>query len=402
MEWLTLKEYEAQFFSINTITTEMGERIWENYGSKVTVEFPSPKTNEHWLLKSQGWVGYIPINPDMGLYLAPKVSLSNIFRMLEYAYELKSFQFLEGWMECETLQEFYDRLAYLLSQKIQQRLKKGIYHEYQQQVDRLPYVRGKWNVHDMLRRPLDTGVVCEFDEHLSDIEDNQILLWSLKKIRQSELCSEHVQKHIGRAYRALQSQVSLVPLAANKCRNRSYNRMNVDYQPLHVLCQLFLEHMGPHHQTGEQRMLPFIVNMAQLFERFVAQFLSEYLPEKYELKVQERVPIGERSSLYMDIDLVIYDVATGEVKWVIDTKYKTAKLPSQQDIYQAVSYATSKHCAEAILVYPTKHIQSFDEQIGDIRVRSVCFDLEGILEETGQQLLRMIFDSHENEQPMTF
>jgi 5-methylcytosine-specific restriction enzyme subunit McrC len=59
------------------------------------VEFPSPKTDHRWELTAQGWVGYIPLSPELGLSLQPKVSLEGLFRMLEYAYRLESFHFLD-------------------------------------------------------------------------------------------------------------------------------------------------------------------------------------------------------------------------------------------------------------------------------------------------------------------
>src|SRR3989304_7909613 len=55
-------------------------------GRKLRLSFPSPKTNGKWQFTSQGWVGYIPLTPDLGLALRPKIQLGNIFRMLEYAY----------------------------------------------------------------------------------------------------------------------------------------------------------------------------------------------------------------------------------------------------------------------------------------------------------------------------
>jgi 5-methylcytosine-specific restriction enzyme subunit McrC len=34
------------------------EILWKNYGTQVSLEYPSPKTNWCWSLTSNGWVGY--------------------------------------------------------------------------------------------------------------------------------------------------------------------------------------------------------------------------------------------------------------------------------------------------------------------------------------------------------
>ena len=91
---IRLIEDKTKVFPRNEIPNEMGELLWKNYNNYITVEFPSPKTEGQWQLTSKGYVGYIPLTQDIGINLQPKVSLDNLFRMLEYAYKLK-FKFLE-------------------------------------------------------------------------------------------------------------------------------------------------------------------------------------------------------------------------------------------------------------------------------------------------------------------
>jgi len=82
----------------------LGELLWSKYGSKISVDFPSPKTGGQLQITSQGCVGYIPINPQLALRIAPKTEIGNLFRMLEYAYDLKGFDILPGLVQCDTLE----------------------------------------------------------------------------------------------------------------------------------------------------------------------------------------------------------------------------------------------------------------------------------------------------------
>jgi 5-methylcytosine-specific restriction enzyme subunit McrC len=93
----------------------------------VSVEYPTPKTEGAWRLTAQGWVGYIPLSQDMGVSLLPKVGLGNIFRMLEYAYRLKNFHFLDGAFESSSPLDFYERLARILTRRVLDRARKGLY-----------------------------------------------------------------------------------------------------------------------------------------------------------------------------------------------------------------------------------------------------------------------------------
>ncbi|MCB0211631.1 MAG: restriction endonuclease, partial [Anaerolineae bacterium] len=166
-----------------------------------------------------------------------------------------------------------------------------------------------------------------------------------------------------------------------------YHRLNEDYRPLHALCRFFLEQTGPLHALGDRQMLPFLVDMARLYELFVAEWLSVHLPETLKLKAQERVTIGQSHHLKFDIDLVLYDAKSDEARCVLDTKYKAPGTPANDDIFQVVAYAEAKGCRQAVLVYPTPLAQPLDETIGRIRVRSLTFGLDGNLEAAGRQLL---------------
>jgi 5-methylcytosine-specific restriction enzyme subunit McrC len=92
---IELVEYEPKQLDREDLPLDVGEALWRDYGNRVAVEFPSPKTGGKWQLTAQGWVGYIPLSEDLGLALRPKIGLSNLFRMLEYAYNLRSFEFEE-------------------------------------------------------------------------------------------------------------------------------------------------------------------------------------------------------------------------------------------------------------------------------------------------------------------
>jgi 5-methylcytosine-specific restriction enzyme subunit McrC len=388
-----LREYVPTFFDRQEISEGDGELLWRHYKNNINVEFPSPITNRQWKLTSQGWVGFIPLTSELVIVLTPKTVLGNLFRMLEYAYQLKDVIIFKDLIDCASLQDFYERLAAILAKKTLERGRKGFYRSYVGETDRLPYIRGRQDLQHAIRNPWEPRIKCDFEEFTADIEENQIVGWTLSRIARSGICSAATQPFVREAYRTLQGCAGAVPFPPSSCVNRTYNRLNSDYQTLHGLCRFFLEQAGPGHQVGNHKMLPFLVDMSYLFELFVAEWLLKNLPQGYILKKQERVKVGEKKKIVFKVDLILYDTATREAMYVIDTKYKTQPSPDPADIAQVVTYAETKGCKNAVLLYPGQMEEPIDEYIGDKRVRSLFFSLDDDLEEAGGLFLSNLFET---------
>lgn len=382
-----LREYATKNLSKSELGDVEANLLHSRYGAQIQLVPPSFLNEYQWQLTSLGWVGHIPLTSDVGLRLAPKVALGNLFGMLEYAYRLKSFRFLSDLVECRSLEEFYERLANILAKRILDRARKGFYRSYLAEHDHLPYVRGRMDMRQTTRASWDVRLACRYEEHTPDIEDNQLLTYTMWRIARSGSCSEQVLPTIRNAYRSLQSFTTLQPFTANHCQNRNYNRLNQDYQPLHALSRFFLEQTGPTHELGDRQIMPFLIDMAQLFELFVAEWLNVHLPEDWQVRMQERVYFVQESSQHFKIDLVLVNSYTGLPHMVLDTKYKAATQPSNNDISQVVAYAESIGCDKAVLIYPQTLKQPFDAYIGNIHVRSIAFALDGDLEAGGHDLL---------------
>jgi len=386
-EIIELYEYKTESLDRSLLSDELGESLWRNYKNVVDVGFPSPRTGGNWELMSRGFIGYITLAEKFSIALKPKIKLTNIFHMLEYAYRLKSFRFLDGIIECESINDFYEHLAKILALRILDRSRRGFYREYISESNRLPYIRGKLSIRSSIKRPWNVKLKCRYEDHTSDIPDNQILLWTLYKIVQSGRCTELSLPIIRRSIRSLQGFSTLVPCNSTSCKGRNYNRLNTDYLPLHSLCAFFLDQKGPSHEMGNNLMLPFLVNMARLYELFVAEWLKRNLPSNIFLKYQENLTIGEDQNIKFNIDMVLYDATNTEVLCVLDTKYKGVSSPSNEDIAQVVTYSEAKNCSNAILVYPAELVIPLDETIGDNRIRNLTFSLDGDLELNGQRFL---------------
>jgi 5-methylcytosine-specific restriction enzyme subunit McrC len=140
-------------------------------------------------------------------------------------------------------------------------------------------------------------------------------------------------------------------------------------------------------------MIPFLVDMAKLYELFVAEWLKAQKLPDFEVESHDKVAIGQDGRIKFDIDLVVYERYTQKALLVLDTKYKAPDHPGNTDISQVVTYATAKGCHEAILIYPKP--LNLDERVGKIRVRSLTFSLDGDLEEAGHKFLEDLFSDED-------
>lgn len=385
---IDLREYRQESLPANALTDAVAALIDEKYGAQVAIEPPTFRNQHQWRLTAQGWVGYIPLTPEMAFRLNPKAPLRNLFGMWEYAYRLKSFRFLDDLTAVQSLEEFYEQLANILSRRVLDRARKGFHRSYIPRYDQLPYVRGRIDAYQAARSPWDVHLPCHFEEHTADIDDNRILAYTLWRITRSGVCSERVLPTVRNAYRTLQGVTTFHSFSPDDCVDRRYNRLNQDYHSLHALSRFFLEQSGPTHRAGDRQIMPFLVDMARLFELFVAEWMNVHLPTSWQVQTQEQIYFGRNRNINFRIDLVLRHADAESPYMVLDTKYKAPDKPANSDIHQVVAYAEALGCTEAVLIYPTPLKEPLDDYIGDIRVRTLTFSLDGDLEKAGEAFLQ--------------
>jgi 5-methylcytosine-specific restriction enzyme subunit McrC len=390
---LVLREYQRHVLPRDQLSYETGEAIFRRWGSKVDIEFPSPITANEWRITPSGWVGFLPVTPELGLDIRPKVPIANLLAMFEHAYGLRSLEFHKETAGCATLEDFYSKLAQILSTRVLHRARRGLYRGYIAASESLPAVRGRIDVRRHMSAPWSTGVPCDFEEHTADLVENQILAWTLSRIAHSASLAENVRPRVGAALRVVRGAATERPFRAKDCVDRLYNRLNEDYEQLHLLCRFFLEHTGPTLTDGEARTVPFVVNMARLFELFIAEWLRAHFREhdpRYIIRWQDRATLGDHDHLQFSIDMVLHDREQSRDVAVIDAKYKVPDRISNADIAQVALYAQLRDCRNAVLVYPAAPARPLDATTAQHRIQTLWFGLDGNLEVAGRQFAAML------------
>ncbi len=319
-------------------TLELREGSPESFGSDVLpldgaialdrtgqfdVEWASPRNGYRNVVTSRGWVGHIPVTSDLMFRVTPKVPVARLFELLEVAYSLKSFRLLGGETHIETMDGLIGRLASILANRVLDRARRGLYGGYREEHAELPAVRGRIDVVGTIRSLLrgGTSLHCTFEDHTRDLDDNRILLWTLHETSRLEGLREDVRHKVMGAYRAVSGLATLTPCLPRDCVSRLYNRLNEDYQPMHGLCRLLLEHMGPGVKSGEHDFIPFMLYMPSLFEMFMARWLAAQLPGDIKAHTQYRSKLNASAELEVRIDIVLRDTRSGRNVAVLDTTH---------------------------------------------------------------------------------
>jgi len=368
-------------------------KIHEKYSEKISINHDN--FGHIYLIKSNGYVGILPLEEQGSIYIKPKIAVQNIFSLLEYAYNLRSFKLFEGTACISSISEIFENLAMILAKRVLNRNRKGLYHAYVPVAHPLNYIRGR-----LLIKPTTISVlkgsiqpICEYEEYTADIEENEILLWTLYLIRRFEIKRPEVKQAVRKAYRELVDKVGLKSFNASDCIDRFYNKLNDDYKPLHGVCRFFIEHAGPELIPGSHEMLPFVINMPNLFETFVYEWLKTNLPSEYHVEPQFKCKLDNQGKFFFKVDLVIRSNKTDIIECVLDTKYKKDLASKEDDVAKIIAYAATLKTKKAFLVYPSHEIGAFDLDAGEIKVKSLFFDIEHNIEEGGVDFLSSLKDN---------
>ncbi len=394
MEVLSLVEYER--LDLDELDSAVAERLRDEHASRIEIRSPW-ENRQRWGLTSQGWVGFLPVTPELGLSLQPRVPLASLFRMLEVAYRLAELR-TDGLFDAGSVDDLFELLASILARRVLDRVRHGLYRAYIEEERELRFLRGRLDLLGHARTPWRIALPCRFEEHTPDLDDNQILLWTLLRIARSGLCRrEESAALVRRACKALGGIVSVVPFIGSDAMGRIYHQLNADYEPLHALCRFFLDHLGPAHELGDRPMLPFLVDMARLFETFVAAWLRSHLPPHLAALPQEKVSLGADRRVRFEIDIVIRHLSSGRNLAVLDTKYKNQRFPQSADVQQVIAYAEARNCQYAFLVFPLELESPFREELTNQTVEALAFPLDGDLDAAGERFLEQLLTRLEPE-----
>jgi 5-methylcytosine-specific restriction enzyme subunit McrC len=338
---------------------------------KTTAERETNHDRAPYLVNPGQYVGHFELSANTIVTIAPKVSTARIIRMLAYVYDFGDGDFFKD----EDVHYSKDHLLFepfvsLFADLTERRIRRGLFQDYIRREENLAVLKGRllFNPHlrdNYLRRP--ERAFCAYYENTCDIEDNQIIRWTISRIP-TALFSGPVARRLVANFHQM-DPVSLLEPASNVFGRRHYHRLNDDYRRLHNLCRLLLDGCSFSEQVGDVRFRGFLIDMNVLFEKFVTNAfikMGRKLPGMpLTIGSQDSTLLSQPGSIYrLKIKPDITVRAAEKLASIVDAKYKKAAgAYENHDFYQVISYATGLACPRTHLIYPATE-QERDETIG--------------------------------------
>ncbi|MDQ0340526.1 5-methylcytosine-specific restriction enzyme subunit McrC [Caldalkalibacillus uzonensis] len=313
--------------------------------------------------RSTSWVGVIELE-GVRLVITPKFNkgFQSLIDMICFVEQLPFHQ----WDETEAewgrhqLMELFVRLYLIELEKL---MEIGIVKEYVTEEDNLTRLRGRPDFMKQLQHnfALAHRLYCRYDELATNIPENQVILKGLTLAQQLDLYPA-TQKKVHQ-YRTEWEQWC-EPYRGEQLPPFHYHRLNAHYEKVHKLTSYLFKSMAVNnlYRFEESAYYSLLIDMNELFERFVVGLLKQYLPARYKVTASKRITtaIMADGSSYRHIipDMIVTDQETGDHS-VLDTKYKNygERKVETADIFQLNFYAQYFHHHiekphRAIIVYP--------------------------------------------------
>ncbi len=308
-----------------------------------------PTGNGVWNLLPRGRVGAIRID-DVDVVVTPKVGIARLLFLLGYAADPG---FRPEDVDGVPDDDLWPAIAETLCRHAERAVMRGILQGYVTREEALPLVRGRIRIADQLaRRPgMLLPIEVRYDEYDVDIAENRILRSALRRMLTVPRVAPPVRSRLAHLDGRLDGATPLI--AGTPSPQWRPNRLNRQYHAALRLSEIVLRHQSFEVGQGGLSVAAFVVDMARVFEDFVATALREaWLARPGRTWPQYPASLDTDDSIRMKVDVV--HLVDGEPRIVADAKYKLESSAGgypNADQYQVLAYCTALHVPVGWLVY---------------------------------------------------
>jgi len=342
------------------------------------------KTQE---VKSNKYVGVIHFNGER-LNLLPKICFdqdisytddsiaqihAHILWWLSYCRKIKFPNYQIALSNLKS--DFFEVLIYLFSKYTRELLSNSIYQQYEDISSELPYMKGRLNTNEYIKRNIGSGrwhkLNCTYDAFVMDNGFNRIIKFVTTLLFNMTTQSDN-KKNL-REILFILDEVSDVSATAEQCLAIKFNPIFSEFETVKDYCVLFLSNSISFNYKNDLKLFAFLLPMEYVFEDFVFGFI-----EKEITQVSVKAQVG---STYLDVDKHFrlrpdLLLQIGDTSLIADTKYKVVysnekdpqKGISQPDLYQMLAYSVRFEVSEIILFYPNT-VTRYQESGSDIVIK---------------------------------
>lgn len=311
----------------------------------------APNEAGAYVLAPGSHVGVVVL-PDVTLEIRPKIPMDRLFFLISHAMAPGMWRDEE--IELDADASVLEAVAPVFVRLVARATYRGLLHGYKTHEEASVVVRGRLRIDDQIRQRAGMMFPAEvrYDEFTDDILENQLLLAAMELLMRLPLRSAQT----GRSLRELRSAFHAVTpqtFSSSCLPTVGFTRLNEHYRPAIGLALLILKGGSLELGSGRTTGISLLLDMNDLFERFVHRALREALGLD-----EQTFPRG-RSGLALDEDRhvqLLPDLSWwrgGRCRFVGDVKYKrvNAQGIKHPDLYQLLAYTVAANLECGLLIY---------------------------------------------------
>lgn len=362
-------EYQQkQLYDFNPTTKdqEFIKKISEYYDAfgKLQNRFKVEQIFGKVTLKANSWVGVVELS-NSRIILKPKFhkSVPLLIDMVCFSENIPYMKESEGKANIGP-SSFMEVFVRLFLREVKEVIKKGLYKEYISEEDSLGVIRGSINFSENFKNTLykPTKIFCVYDELSTNVLENKVLLTVLTYSSRLQL-SAQTKKDLNRI--RYEFEHICEPYLDDNWPCFNYNRINAHYESVHRIAEyIFNGHsINDLFKYKDNSNYSLLINMNNLFEKFVIKLIERYLPKEYKVsvspKVEDAVTSGGKNYTFIIPDIVVKNKFNSKIT-VFDAKYKEyggKHVVHTDDIFQlhfySQYYETNSEKPQSVIIFPT-------------------------------------------------
>lgn len=313
----------------------------------------APLRDGRWRVAASSYVGTLVVD-DVELVIRPKIRPENLFLLLEpglppSAWRPEAFAY-------DTSANLLLSVVSFFARTVETTLGRGVLRSYEAREESLVAMRGRMDIVGQFKRAgVLTPFACGYDEFTENVVENRVLRAAIRLALRVPRVGPVDRQRLMRQLIALEA-VEDVSVRPENVDSIKITRLNQHYAPALGLARLVLANLTLADVRGTTSASSFMVDMNDLFQRFLTERLRRSLRGQLDVHDEPTVHLGQGRQVSMQPDLVMH-APNGAVRYVADIKYKVAAEARgrSSDYYQLLAYTTAMNLPEGMLIYCRRH-----------------------------------------------
>ncbi|MBO1755225.1 McrC family protein [Allobranchiibius sp. CTAmp26] len=323
-------------------------------------------------LRSTSWVGAVRV-PGLTVRIAPRAGMANLFTMFSAGIPGGALGRDEvGW---EGGADLVDGVAAFLVRAVDDCTRRGLLHGYLHREEPLTVIRGRLLVEQLAVRPWAAArPPCGYDDFTVDVPENRMLRCALEQVLRWPALPPALRRGATALAARFEGVSASVP--DDHRGGVAITRLNEHYAAALGLAGQILDGVTISHREGEHRAHAFLIDLQDLFRRWIGAELEARLWPTLHVSEQPAYALDDGDRLPVRPELLVLRGTTPTL--VLQARHRLTGAPRSlsEQISPLLLQAASLQVPTALLLYgAADHPPDPELRIRGTGTRLLCLPL---------------------------